>query len=276
MFAHIIHDIDPFLVKFGNWAFMEGIRWYGVCYATSFIVALLMMNWYTDRERSPFSRDQNVSFLSYGIVGVVVGGRLGYMLMYNLSRFIHDPVSALRIWEGGMASHGGFVGVALAMWIFCKVHKVNLLELSDICSSIVPFGFFLGRIANFVNGELYGKISYVPWAVIFPQSDPEALLMDEIPPRHPSQLYESFAEGLLLFMYMQLRFWFSKNPPRGQLTGEFLVGYSIARIVTEIYREVDASKILSLSRGQFFSVFLFIVGTTLICAARKRYRAYYY
>jgi phosphatidylglycerol:prolipoprotein diacylglycerol transferase len=225
-----------------------------------------MMNMYSNRERSSLSHDQNISFLSYAIIGVIVGGRLGYMLMYDLSEFIRDPRSVFRIWEGGMASHGGFVGVALAMWLFCKLNKVSILELGDICSSIAPMGLFLGRIANFVNGELYGKVSYVPWAIIFPQSDLDALTLL---PRHPSQLYEGFAEGFLLFIYVQLRFWLSRNPSKGQLTGEFLIGYSIARIATEVYRETDMPKILGLSQGQFYSLFLFAAGAMLVYFVKK-------
>ncbi|MDR0595435.1 MAG: prolipoprotein diacylglyceryl transferase [Puniceicoccales bacterium] len=272
LLAHIIHNIDPFFVRFGEWSSIGGIRWYGVCYALSFIIALLMMNMYSDRDRSSLSKDQNISFLSYGIVGVIVGGRLGYALVYNLSESVHNPLSVLRIWEGGMASHGGFIGMAIAMWLFCKVHKVNIFELGDICSSIAPLGLFLGRIANFVNGELYGKISHVPWAIIFPQSAPEMPMIDEIAPRHPSQLYEGFGEGFIMFIYVQLRFWISKNLPKGQLTGEFLVGYSLARIITEIYREIDMSKIFGMSYGQFFSIFLLVAGLMLVYRARKQRR----
>jgi phosphatidylglycerol:prolipoprotein diacylglycerol transferase len=192
------------------------------------------------------------------------------MVMYNLKEFMSHPQSVFKIWEGGRASHGGFIGVALAVCVFCKLNKVSILQLGDICSSIAPIGLFLGRIANFVNGELYGKISCVPWAIIFPQSDPDVLTVEEILPRHPSQLYEGFAEGFLLFIYVQLRFWLSRNPPKGQLTGEFLIGYSIARIATEVYRETDMSKILGLSRGQFFSIFLFAAGVMLIHSAKKR------
>jgi phosphatidylglycerol:prolipoprotein diacylglycerol transferase len=270
MSAYIVHNIDPFFIKFGDKSVTGGIHWYGMCYAVSFIIALLMMNSYSKRERSPLSNDQNALFLSYAIIGVIAGGRLGYMLMYNFDGLIHDPMSTFRIWEGGMASHGGFVGVAIATWLFCKIHEVNVLTLADVCSSIAPIGLFLGRIGNFINGELYGKIAYVPWAIIFPQSDPNALVVSEIPPRHPSQLYEGFAEGLLLFIYMQLRFWLSRNPPSGQLTGEFLVWYSIARIVTEIYREVDVPMICGMSRGQFLSIFPLIIGFALIFAARRR------
>jgi phosphatidylglycerol:prolipoprotein diacylglycerol transferase len=272
MLAYLTHDIDPFFIKFDEWMFIEGIRWYGVFYAISFLIALLMMNVYTNYERSEMSCEQNVSFLSYAIIGVLVGGRLGYMLMYDFCKFASNPFSTFAIWRGGMASHGGFAGATIAILLFCRRNKTDVFNLGDICASIAPVGIFLGRLANFLNGELYGKVSHVPWAIIFPQSEPQVVRLSEIAPRHPSQLYECFAEGFLLAIYVQLRFWFSRDLAKGQLAGEFLVGYSIARIVTEVYREVDAPMILELSRGQFYSIFLFIAGFVLIMFARHRHR----
>ncbi len=264
MLAYLIHNIDPFFIKFSDWLPIEGIRWYGVCYLLSFLIALYMLNLYSQLGYSSLSKENNISFITYGIVGVLIGGRLGYMLMYNFSAFVSNPLSLFAIWEGGMASHGGFIGITLAIFIFCKRYKINALELGDLCASIAPLGLFLGRIANFINGELFGKITYVPWAIIFPQSEPNITKLYEIPPRHPSQLYEAFTEGFLLFIYVQLRFWFSKNLSKGCLSGEFLLLYSIARIFIEIYREADAPLICHISRGQFFSIFLAIIGIVLI------------
>lgn len=270
MFAYLIHDIDPFFIKFENFGPIEGIRWYGMCYVVSFVLALYMFNLYTRTYRSSLSKDDNVSFITYGIIGVLIGGRLGYMLMYNLDVFLERPLSVFAIWEGGMASHGGFIGMLIAIVIFCKRQKVHVFELCDLCSSIAPAGIFIGRVANFINGELFGKITTVPWGIIFPQSAPKISRLYDIPARHPSQLYEACAEGLLLFLYMQFRFWFSKNLSRGQLTGEFLILYSAARIFTEFYREPDASLILGMSRGQFYSIFLIIIGICLIVYARYK------
>lgn len=272
MFAYLIHNIDPFFIKFDEWLPIEGIRWYGVCYVLSFLLALFALNWYTNCDKSPMSEEDNASFITYVILGVLIGGRLGYMLMYNINEFILHPLSIFAIWRGGMASHGGFIGVVVSMFLFCRKRKINILELGDICSSIAPAGLCIGRIANFINGELYGKITNVPWAIIFPQSDPNTARLYEIPARHPSQIYEAFSEGFLLLIYMQLRFWFSKKLSAGQLSGEFLLGYSIARIVTEIYREADASLILGLSRGQFYSIFLAFAGIILIFYSRYKAR----
>jgi phosphatidylglycerol:prolipoprotein diacylglycerol transferase len=272
MLGYLVHDIDPFVIKFDEWMCIEGIRWYGVCYAISFLIALLLMNVYSDYERSDLSREQNISFLSYAIVGVVVGGRLGYMLMYNLAEFTANPLTTFAIWRGGMASHGGFMGIVVAILLFRRRNKIDMFALGDVCASIAPIGLLLGRLANFLNGELYGKITSVPWAVIFPQSDLQTLKISEIVPRHPSQLYECFAEGFLLTIYVQLRFWFSKDLAKGQLAGEFLMGYAVARVAMEVYREVDAPMIFGLSRGQFYSIFLFIAGFALTTFARHRYR----
>jgi phosphatidylglycerol:prolipoprotein diacylglycerol transferase len=272
MLAYYVHNIDPFFMKFGDWAAVEGVRWYGVCYAVSFLIALLMMNLYSCCGISSMTREQNVTFLSYEIIGVFVGGRLGYMLLYNFDGFVRDPLLTFAVWQGGMSSHGGFIGSIIAILLFCKRSKVSVLELGDICASIAPIGLFLGRIANFVNGELYGKISTVPWAVIFPSSAPHMANVTSIAPRHPSQLYEGFAEGFLLAIYVQFRLWCSKDLAEGQLAGEFLIGYSVARIVTEIYREVDAPEILELSRGQFYSVFLLLAGMALVFWTRRRDR----
>lgn len=274
MFAYLIHNIDPFLLRFNAGGPIEGIRWYGVCYVISFMLALYMLNLYSRTFRSPLTKDDNMSFITYAILGVLVGGRLGYMLMYNFEAFLRHPLSIFAIWEGGMASHGGFLGALITILIFCKRRGFSPLELGDICASIAPAGLCIGRIANFVNGELFGRITDVPWAIIFPQSAPEVSRLYEIPARHPSQLYEAGTEGLLLFIYMQLRFWFSKNLPRGQLCGEFLVLYSIARIFTELYREPDASLIIGLTRGQFYSIFLAIVGLALIVRAKYKRRGF--
>ena len=262
MFAFFVHNIDPFAIRFDGLNFIDGIRWYGVCYALSFIIALYMFNVYTEKGQSRMPKEANISFVTYAILGVFIGGRVGYMLMYSLGEFWAKPLSIFAIWHGGMSSHGGFIGVVVAIFLFCRKTKIKAFELGDICASIAPVGLFLGRIANFINGELYGKITNVPWAVAFPQSDPYSMLAK---PRHPSQLYEAALEGLLLFAYVQIRFWKSKkNLPHGQLSGEFLILYSALRIYVETYREVDAPLIFGLSRGQFYSLFLLIAGIFLV------------
>ncbi|MDR1414172.1 MAG: prolipoprotein diacylglyceryl transferase [Puniceicoccales bacterium] len=266
---HYVHSINPFAIKFPDGWCIQGIRWYGLFYLLAFAFTIFALNFYTLRGKSRLTREQNFSFLSYAIGGVIIGGRLGYMLLYYFEKFLKNPLEIFAIWHGGMSSHGGFAGVIIAMIVFCKRNNIRLLPLADICSTIAPFGFFLGRVANFINGELYGKISEVKWAVIFPQSTYFTANIFEISARHPSQLYEAFLEGLLLFAYVQIRFWSKKNIAPGQLSGEFLILYAIFRIFTECFREPDAELILAMSRGQFYSIFLLIFGIVLAWISGK-------
>jgi phosphatidylglycerol:prolipoprotein diacylglycerol transferase len=267
---YYVHSVDPFALRFSDGAFIEGIRWYGIFYIFSFLFTICALNFYTTKGKSSLSREQNLSFLTHVIVGVIAGGRFGYMFFYYFDQFVKRPWEVFAVWNGGMSSHGGFIGVILAMVIFCKRHGVPLLPLADVCCTIAPFGLFLGRMANFVNGELYGKITNVKWAMIFPKSSIYPMDVSAIPPRHPSQLYEALLEGLVLFLYMQFRFWSKKDIPRGRLSGEFLVIYAVFRIFSEVFREPDADLILSMSRGQFYSIFLLILGIILIIISRKK------
>lgn len=265
--AYVV-NFDPIALHFPqSWGF-PGIRWYGLSYLAGFIIALLLLNFYTKKKRSPLTYDENSSLFTYLLFGVIVGGRLGYMFFYDWQRFSENPLIAFRVWDGGMASHGGFIGVILAVMLFCKIHKVAFLKLADIIATIASPGIFLGRIANFVNGELWGKVSDVPWAMIFPASAPRTTAVEFIAARHPSQLYEAVAEGLVIFVILQYRFWKSKLPS-GQIAGEFFILYAIARIICEIFREPDrgVSLILGLSRGTFYSVFCIVLGLIFIVAA---------
>ncbi len=261
-----VHDLSPFLVRF-NEGF--GIRYYGLAYLLAFVVAYALLAWYHRRGRSPLDSDQlSTAFLAI-IIGVMAGGRIGYFILYDFGTLLRDPLALFRVWEGGMASHGGFAGVALAILWISRRQKLAVTRLADLLVTVAPPGLFFGRIANFINGELWGKISTVSWAVRFPASMPPGTPVEEIPPRHPSQLYEAALEGLALFAYMQFRFWRSSAARRypGQLTGEFLVGYAIARIISELFREPDAGLILGMSRGIFYSIFLAAVGIALIVRA---------
>src|SRR5690606_13685921 len=225
--------------------------------------------WYHRRGRSPLDSDQlSTAFLAI-IIGVMAGGRIGYFILYDFGTLLRDPLALFRVWEGGMASHGGFAGVALAILWISRRQKLAVTRLADLLVTVAPPGLFFGRIANFINGELWGKISTVSWAVRFPASMPPGTPVEEIPPRHPSQLYEAALEGLALFAYMQFRFGRCSAARRhpGQLTGEFLVGYAIARIISELFREPDAGLILGMSRGIFYSIFLAAVGVALIVRA---------
>lgn len=271
-----VHDWSPFLIKFPeNPLGLEGIPYYGLSYLLGFLAAWLLLKTYDKRGKFAINADQRASLMTYIMIGVMVGGRLGFMLLYDLQAFLADPLLFFRVYEGGMASHGGFIGVLVAVALFCRWQHFNFLKLGDVLVTVGPLGLMFGRCANFINGELWGRVATVPWAVIFPNS-PERynpLIQSFTPdPRHPSQLYAALLEGALLFAYTQWRFWKCKTAP-GQLAGEFFVGYGIVRIFGELFREPDASLILGLSRGQFYSTFMIIGGAALIVCARKRTNA---
>ncbi|MDR1458516.1 MAG: prolipoprotein diacylglyceryl transferase [Puniceicoccales bacterium] len=260
IFGYILHNIDPFIFRFPEWFAISGIRWYGMFYVISFLVTFAYLNYASNTGKSVIKRDQNEQFVLFCAAGVIIGGRLGYWLLYDSSAFLANPLVILKIWNGGMASHGGFIGVILSLIIFSRKNKLHLLSVADLVSSIAPIGLFLGRIGNFINGELVGKISNLPWAMKFTNHgtiSPETLL-----PRHPSQLYEAFFEGIFLFLYLQCRM--KKKSIPGVLSGEFLIAYSCARFFCEFFREPDAPPIFTLSRGQFFSIFSLLFGILLI------------
>lgn len=263
-----VHDLSPFLIRFGE---SFGIRYYGLAYVLGFVTAYFLLVYYHRRGRSPLNADQLGNAFLAIIIGVMAGGRVGYFIFYDFGALLANPLNLLKVWEGGMASHGAFIGVALAIVWVARREKVAVLRFSDLLVTVAAPGIFFGRVANFINGELWGRISTVPWAVKFPQSVAAGTPVDQIPPRHPSQLYEAALEGLVLFVYIQIRFWLSKAPVRrGQLTGEFLIGYAIARIVSEMFREPDASLILGMSRGTFFSIFLAAAGIAFVIYARRQ------
>ncbi|KXU34898.1 prolipoprotein diacylglyceryl transferase [Cephaloticoccus capnophilus] len=262
--AYWTHDLSPFLLRFGEEGF--GIRYYGLAYLLGFGVAAWLLYFYARRsDRSALPPALVADFMTALVVGVMVGGRLGYFLLYQPELLFSEPVALLRVWEGGMASHGGFVGVVLATWWFARRHGIAFLHLGDLVASVAAAGLFFGRVANFINGELWGKPSAVAWAVLFPES-PLPLV-----PRHPSQLYAAALEGLVLLAFAQWRFWRServKTTP-GRLGGEFLVAYALLRIVGEVFREPDASLILGLSRGTFYSLLTAAAGLGLIGFCHK-------
>jgi len=263
--AFWVHNIDPFLIRFPHSNF--GIRWYGVAYVLGFIIAYYLLSLYYKKKRSPLDLEAQSSFFITLILGVIIGGRIGYMLFYGWDYLIQHPLNIFKIWEGGMSSHGGFAGVIIATYWYSRKHSLSFAGLCDIVATLAPPGILLGRIANFINGYLWGEISYVPWAVIFPQSTP-GVPLELISPRHPSQLYAAFLEGFVLLCFTQIRFWTRPpNTPKGQLTGEFLIGYALLRIVDEVFREPDAGLILGISRGQFYSIFIALVGALFIINA---------
>ena len=269
--AYWVHDLSPFIIRFSG---DFGIRYYGVAYLMGFIGGALLLHAYAKAGRSSLPAGQIADLIIVIVIGVLVGGRLGSYLLYDgWESFKADPLGIFKVWNGGMASHGGFIGVAIALVWFSRKQRIPFFHLADLIVSVAPLGLFFGRVANFVNGELWGKISVVPWAVIFPLSAPEGTPVSQIPPRHPSQLYEAGMEGLLLFAFMQWRFWktdAARLQP-GRMAGEFLIAYALVRVVGEIFREPDAgiALIWGLSRGTFYSIFLIIAGTLLILRAHR-------
>jgi phosphatidylglycerol---prolipoprotein diacylglyceryl transferase len=268
--AFWVHNLSPFLgPHWGNF----GIRYYGLTYVIGFVVAGWLLLRYARAGRSQLPAAKVADLIVANVVGVMLGGRIGSFLLYHPEQLIHDPLSFFRVWEGGMASHGGFVGVAAALWWFSRTEKIPFLHLGDLITSAAPAGLFFVRIANFINGELWGTPTRVPWAVIFPKSAPPDTPLHLMLPRHPSQLYEAALEGLLLFAFMQWRFWRSDIVRRrpGHLSGEFLIAYAIVRMIGEIFREpdTDVTLILGLSRGTFYSTFVVVAGVALIIHARR-------
>jgi phosphatidylglycerol:prolipoprotein diacylglycerol transferase len=268
-----VHDLSPFLIRFPeNPLGLDGIRYYGLAYLMGFLGAWLLLKLYNAKGKFAIDADAQASLMTAMIIGVLAGGRFGYMLLYDLEAFLANPLLVLRVDQGGMASHGGFIGVLLALVWFAHKYKYGLFHLGDMVVSLAPLGLMFGRIANFINGELWGRVSSVAWAVIFPDSPKNynALLQTYGPePRHPSQLYEAALEGGLMLAYVQWRFWCTK-PPAGQIAGEFLIGYGIVRIFGELFREPDAALLMGLSRGQFYSIFMILAGIVIIAIARKR------
>mgnify|MGYP001238412805 FL=1 len=225
------HNLNPILFDLG----FLSIRWYSLAYIFG-----ILIGWWLGKKIivSKASSDKNIlieefdNLITYLIIGIIVGGRIGYVIFYNLNFYFQNPLSVLKIWEGGMSFHGALIGVIIATYYFSisKGRRLDALFFLDILACVTPVGLFFGRIANFINGELVGKVTNVSWAVIFPTIDTL--------PRHPSQLYEAFLEGLILFIIM-ISFIFKKNYKIGTCSLLFLILYGVFRIFCELFREPD-------------------------------------
>lgn len=236
MLGYLVHHFSPFLIEFGGgW----GIRYYGLAYVIGFIVCYAGLVWFYKKGWSQLNPDQVGDLMVWIVIGVLVGGRLAYCLLYDFETTLRDPVSIIAFWRSGgisgMASHGGMAGSIAAMGLYARKHRLSFWGLTDNAAIWCTVGLGLGRLANFINGELWGRPTTVPWAVIFPEG---RTADGEIPPRHPSQIYEFFGEGVFLFLFL---FWLrSRQPKAGIVSGAFLIGYAIVRIVAEFFREPDA------------------------------------
>ncbi len=270
-----VHNLDPFIVQFPDGWPLDGIRWYGMAYLVGLLFGYFALAFYYKKGRSPLDDNGRSNFLVALLIGVLGGGRLGYMLLYQFDELCANPLSLFQVWNGGMASHGGMIGAALAVWWTARHHKTSFLWLMDCITSLAGLGIFLGRLANFINGELWGKVTNVPWAVVFPWRefiDGKEVIVGYLLPRHPSQLYAATLEGLVMLIYTQIRFWKKEPLPRGQLTGEAAIIYGAFRVFNEFFREPDigVSLFFGFSRGTIYSLLLMLVGIALVIFARSR------
>jgi phosphatidylglycerol:prolipoprotein diacylglycerol transferase len=254
--------IEPIIFQVGPLA----IRWYSLAYIGGLLFAWRYMLRLAARSPDVASHEDIDDFLIWATLGIVLGGRIGYTLFYNLDYYAANPLAALQIWKGGMSFHGGVLGVIVSGLIFVKRRGISALRFADIVACATPVGLMLGRLANFINGELFGRVSDVPWAMVFPRGGPET--------RHPSQLYEAALEGLVLFIVMALlsRSETIRNRP-GVLLGVFMLGYALARATVELFRQPDAHLgILAagLTMGQWLSLPMVAGGIYLIIRSPKK------
>jgi phosphatidylglycerol---prolipoprotein diacylglyceryl transferase len=302
VFAIYVHDLNPIALPIYH---NVALRWYGLAYLFGFLAGFLLLRYLARRGLWVLQAEKTADFIAAAaLLGVFLGGRVGYVLFYHLPKvgfagLLHDPLVVFRVWEGGMASHGGILGLVIFTYFYAKKHKVSWTGLGDGLCVVAPLGLLFGRAANFVNGELFGRVATgVPWAMKFPMSlgdEPQAVqaaawqacvevdpkladavslddlivaarlnpevsraLAEFLQPRHPSQIYEGLLEGAALFAILwTVRVCF-KKAPHGLLTGLFFAFYAMFRIIGEQFREPDAAMVGFLTKGQFFSLFMFI------------------
>jgi phosphatidylglycerol---prolipoprotein diacylglyceryl transferase len=258
LFAIPFPSIDPVAISLGPFA----IRWYALAYIVGLLIGWRYCLMLADQPPHLLLRRDVDDFLVWATLGVVLGGRIGYVLFYQPGYYLNHPIEALYVWHGGMSFHGGALGVTIAIIWFTRARRIPLFAFSDIIVEAIPIGLFFGRIANFINGELYGRPSQVAWAMIFPNGGPV--------PRHPSQLYEAFCEGVLLFLALFAAERLKARRRPGVVTGLFLAGYAVARMSGEFFREPDAQLgflIFGSTMGQLLSIPLLIAGLLIIAWA---------
>jgi phosphatidylglycerol:prolipoprotein diacylglycerol transferase len=261
LFAIPFPAVDPVAIAFGPFV----VRWYALAYIVGLLLGWRYCLILADRPPRLVARRDIDDFLVWATLGVVLGGRIGYVLFYKPGYYIEHPLEALYLWHGGMSFHGGALGVTIAILCFTHGRRVPVFAFADIIAEAIPIGLFFGRIANFINGELYGRETDVPWAMVFPGGGPV--------PRHPSQLYETLCEGLLLFLVLLLAEHRGARQRPGFVSGLFLIGYAVARMSGELFRQPDVQLgflVFGTTMGQLLSIPVLIAGVVLILWAWRR------
>ncbi len=251
--------IDPEIVRIGPFA----VRWYGVMYLIGFASSYLLVNYQIKKKGLQISKDNLVSLYTYLVLGLMAGARLGYILFYDLPTYVRHPFEIFAVWHGGMSFHGGLIGSVIAGILFCRKFRLDIWQVADMVMATAPVGLALGRLGNFINGELYGRVSHVPWAMVFPGGGPL--------PRHPSQLYELALEGVVLFIIL----WSLKEKMSrpGLLSSLFLFLYGLFRFIAEFFREPDVQLGFILgpfTMGQLLSSGMILLGILLFFLRRKK------
>ncbi len=252
-------QIDPIALSLGP----VKIHWYGIMYLIGFAAVWFIGQKRAEQPWSPIKPEAIEDLVTYGAFGVILGGRIGYILFYNFAGFLDNPLVLIKIWQGGMSFHGGMLGVFIAMWLFAKKQQCSMLQLTDIIAPLAPIGLGAGRIGNFINSELWGRPTDVPWAMVFPNGGPLA--------RHPSQLYEAFLEGVVLFVILWV--YSSKPRPTMATTGMALFFYGCFRFFVEFFRMPDAQlgfmALDWVTMGQILSTPMILIGAGLLYFAYK-------
>lgn len=244
------------------------IRWYALAYLAGIFLGYWYLLKLIAQPGAPMARRHADDMIFYAMLGIILGGRIGYVLFYNLEAYIQDPLAVFRLWDGGMSLHGGALGVLIAIWYVTRKEKLNFLRFCDYVACVIPFGLFLGRLANFVNSELWGRVTTVPWAIIFPNGGPD--------PRHPSQLYEAGMEGLVMMAILGWLFWRTDARYKpGLLFGVAAIDYGVSRFVIEFVRQPDVQRqwivdSTGLTMGQWLSAPMIVGGIWLVATANKR------
>ena len=259
--------LDPTALKIGSFQ----LKWYSLAYISGILIGWWYLLRLIAQPGAPMARRHADDLVFYATLGIILGGRIGYVLFYA-PQMLLEPLQILRLWDGGMSFHGGVIGTSIGLILLARKNGLNWLRIHDYVACCVPFGLFFGRLANFVNGELWGKPSDVPWAIVFPRTVAGGL----DPARHPSQLYEAGLEGIVLFAVLALLFWRTKaRYEPGRLVGVFLIGYGLARFIVEFFREPDSQFAgtffaTTIHMGQVLTIPMIVGGLYLVATAKRR------